>query len=81
MSEPFPSKIRLASSKAVLNVDTHPIAVTLDPDSGRFTGSVTPPGFVEPLRFSGVVFQGWNFGAGLFFETNQIGRVTLQRRP
>jgi hypothetical protein len=67
--------VMLARNARVAYPGTNKLKLTLTQKTGRFTGSVTPPGTKRSVSFKGAILQKQGYGGGFFLGTNESGRV------
>ncbi len=73
--ESFTNVVALTPKARVTDAGTNKLRLTLTQKTGRFTGSVTPPGTKKAVPFKGAILQKQGHGGGYFLGTNQSGRV------
>jgi len=71
----FTYDVALAPKAKATDSGTNRLKLTLTQKTGRFTGSVTPPGTKKAVPFKGANLQKQGYGGGYFLGTNQSGRV------
>lgn len=74
--EEFENLLSLSENK-VTNLGTNKLTLSINKNSGLFSGSVTPPGARASIPFKGAIDKNLNQGWGFFLGTNQSGRVRL----
>jgi glucose/arabinose dehydrogenase len=75
LNESFTDDVALAPNARVTDAGTNKLKLTLTQKTGRFTGSVKPPGTKKTIPFKGAILQKQGYGGGYFLGTNQSGRV------
>lgn len=75
LDDPSANPVNLTAGGRVSNAGTNTLVLTVTPATGLFRGTVKLPEFARPLRYSGAVLRGPDFGGGAFTGTNKIGRV------
>jgi hypothetical protein len=65
------------TGKVVFDLNDPKFKVALTRATGKFSGSFIPAAGEKALKFSGVLHQGLNFGAGSFTTTDQSGAIRL----
>lgn len=75
LNESFTNDVTLAPKAKVTDGGTNKLKLTLTQKTGRFTGSVKPPGIKKTVTFKGTILQKQGYGGGYFLGTNQSGRV------
>jgi len=75
LNESFTNDVALAAKARVTDPGTNKLKLTLSQKTGRFTGSVRPPGVRKAISFKGAILQKQGYGGGYFLGTNQSGRV------
>lgn len=83
LTTPFTNQVSFTADNRVINHSPNALSITLYPGSGRFTGTVTPPGAAFSLTLKGVLLQDPpgaqpKAGFGYFLGTTESGSVDLQ---
>ncbi len=77
----FAHNVTLGANNKVINLSSNKMTLTIHKETGLFTGVVTQPGLVSPMRFIGAVLQKQNTGSGFFSlvgsQPLQSGRVSI----
>ncbi len=74
--------INSSGAVTVSNPGSDNLALAIAPTTGLFRGSFVHLAVSKPVNFTGYLLQTTNqFGAGLFFGTDQTGYVLIQRTP
>lgn len=73
--EAFETPVALSENNKVTSSGTNNLKLSISTGSGLFSGSVLPPGTARAVTFKGVLLQKFNAGSGLFFGTNETGRM------
>jgi hypothetical protein len=74
-----------SDNQIVANDPTNQIAITIQTDTGLFSGTATPPGQSQPIEFQGALVQSMPpdsllydyYGSGFFLQNNLSGRIKI----
>jgi hypothetical protein len=77
-----------SDNQIVANDPTNQIAITIQTDTGLFSGTAIPPGQSEPIEFHGALVQSMPsdsllyeyYGSGFFLQNNLSGRIKVVAR-
>lgn len=72
--------VSIADKATVDAPNSNKVSVTIARKTGLLSGSFTPTGATKPVKFSGVLHQGQNRGAGYFLGAAQSGTAELVPR-
>jgi hypothetical protein len=75
------NSVTLDAKNKVTSCVTNGFKLTVVPATGLFSGSFLNPATHKATKFSGVLSQKQDIGAGFFLGTNQSGFVTLEPSP
>ena len=69
----------LTSDNKIVATNGNQQTFKIQPQTGLFTGTATPPGQTQPISFQGVLIQNLDWcGSGFFLQDKQSGRVTIE---
>ena len=74
LAEEFANDVSLLNNK-VTNLSDNKLTLSIQRNSGLFSGTVIVPGTTRRIKFNGAVHQKQNHGWGFFLGTNASGRV------
>jgi hypothetical protein len=80
LSDNVTNGITITSDSKVMNFGLNTLKVTIATSTGVFKGSMATPAN-GTVKFSGVVLQKQNIGAGFFLGPTQSGRVRMEPQP
>jgi PKD repeat protein len=78
-----------SDNQIVANDPTNQIAISIQTDTGLFSGTAIPPGQSQPIEFQGALVQSMPpdsllydyYGSGFFLQDNQSGRIEIVAPP
>ena len=72
----------LTSENQIVATNGNQQTFKIQPQTGLFTGTATPPGQTQSISFQGVLIQGYDYqyGSGFFFQDKQTGRIRVEEQ-
>jgi hypothetical protein len=80
-SPPWTNSVRLELNNLVTDQSGHKLNLTITSSSGLFRGSIVNPDTGKAMQFQGALFQDWKVGLGYYLDSNESGKVLLNRAP
>ncbi len=84
LGETLLNNFTVGLNNKITNRGPHKLVMTLTNNTGWFSGSLTPVGTKQPIKFKGAIFQRSNavsFGSGYFLRGNLSGQVRIEPAP